>query len=341
MNTRRTELSVLYEGKDISEQLSPYLMAWTYTDNLSGQVDDICITLEDRATRWLNSWMPSKGSTLKVSIIKKNWEGYTGTSKKNIGKFEIDTITAAGEPTEVTIAAMAVPESAAIRKEQKSKAWENATLKKVAGDIAAQNKMKLIFKSSDTQKKDRYEQDNETDLQFLRRLCNDEGLCLKISNKNLVILDEADYEGKKESATITRDNSGADKRITVKEWQAISTICDVYKSCRVEHTDKEKKKAIKATFSPPKAPKTGKTLVIKQDVKTHAEALRLAKKSLREKNKEANKINLTVLSTMHIDAGMTFRLARFGKFNGKYIAYTVIHSGGQTKLSLRKCLEGY
>ncbi len=49
----------------------------------------------------------------------------------------------------------------------------------VAGDIAKANKLKLYFEVSDNPKKDRYEQENETDLMFLYRLCRDEGLCLK------------------------------------------------------------------------------------------------------------------------------------------------------------------
>lgn len=341
MNTRRTSLHVIYDGNDVTEDLRPYLKSWEFTDNLSGQVDDLKITLEDRATRWLNSWFPNKGSVLKAYIVKKNWEGYTGTSRINIGRFEIDTITASGEPTEVTVAALAVPESASIRKETKSRAWENATLKKVAQDIASKNKMKLYFETKEGMEKERYEQDNETDLQFIQRLCSDEGLCLKISNKKIIILDEADYEKKKSVASITRDNSDKKGKIIVKSWEAITTVNDVYKNCRVEHHDVKKKQAIKATFTPLKSPKTGKTLVVKEEVKSHAEGMRLASKRLREKNKEATKINIEVVSKIHIEAGMNFDLKRFGKFNGKYIVQTVVHQNGSIKLNLRKCLEGY
>lgn len=340
MNTRRTFLDVVYEKTNITEDLRPHLKDWTYTDNLSGEVDDLNIVLEDRATRWLNSMFPNKGSTLTASIIKENWEGFKDKKKFKLGKFEIDTITAKGEPTEVTISALSVPESTSIRRECKSKAWENVPLSAVAGDIAGKNGLKLHFESSENPKKDRYEQDNETDLQFLQRMCADEGLCLKISNKNLVILDEQDYENKKAVGDIYRDNS-VDTGIYVKSWEAISTVSEVFKNAKVEHHEGEKKIDIIATFNPPKMPKTGKTLVIKEEVKTQAEGIRLAKKRLREKNKEATRLELEVISRVHIEAGMNFNIKRFGKFNGKYIAYKVVHSGSLITLSLRKCLEGY
>ncbi|MDX8367787.1 phage late control D family protein [Cytobacillus sp. IB215665] len=338
MNSRRTYLDITYNKHNITEDLSENLIDWTFTDNLSGQIDDISLTLEDTEHKWLGDWFPTKGSLLEGIICKENWKEQV--IKTKIGKFELDEIDASGEPSEVVIKALSVPESSSIRGEEKSKAWEKTTLKVVAGDIASQNGLKLYFEANDNPKKDRYEQLSETDLAFLHRLCNDEGLCLKLSNQAIVILDEADYENKDPVATINRRSKESDE-IQVKHWSARTTLSGTYKACRVQYSDSSKKKTIKTTFTPPKAPKVGRTLVVKEQVKSVAEGQRLAKKRLREKNKNATLVNLVVTSTKHLDAGVTVTLKEFGKFDGKYIITQSINSQNSVQLALRRCLEGY
>lgn len=335
IDSRRTYLDITYNSKNIKAELEEHLKDWTYTDNLSGQIDDLQVVLEDVEKKWLSSWFPSKGSLLNATIYKKYWK--SSPIKTKIGKFEVDEITAV--PSEVTIKALAVPESSSIRGESKSKAWEKTTLKVVAGDIAKRNGLKLYYQANDNPKKDRYEQESETDLMFLYRLCQDEGFCLKLSNQSIVILDEADYERKSTVATITRE-SKSDDEIQVEDWSAKTTLTGIYKSCRLVYKV-SKNKTIRASFTPPKAPKTGRTLVIKEQVKSVAEGQRLCKKRLREANKEATTVSLTVTSEKHLDAGDTVNLKGFGKFDGKYIITQAAHSQTTVELALRKCLEGY
>ncbi|MEK3976053.1 phage late control D family protein [Psychrobacillus sp. FSL K6-1267] len=337
-NSRHTYLDISYNNYKIIEDLKPHLIDWRYTDNLSGEIDDLQITFEDIEHKWLSDWFPSKGSILNGVIIKKNWNEIIRRTK--IGKFEVDEIEASGPPSSISIRALATPENNSIRGEFKSRAWEKATLKLVAGDIAKANKLKLYYKASNNPKKDRYEQESETDLAFLYRLCKDEGLCLKLSNSSIVILDEAEYERNSTVATINRQ-SKVDDDIQVQSWKAKTTLTGTYKSCRVQYQDSSKKKTIKATFTPPKPPKVGRTLVVKEQIKSVAEGQRLAKNKLREANKEATKVDLVVLSEKHLDAGMTVNLKGFGKFDGKYIITQVVHSQSLIPLSLRKCLEGY
>lgn len=335
---RLTYLNIIYNKQNIASELGEHLIDWTYTDNLSGEIDDLQINLEDVEHKWLDEWFPVKGSLLEGTIIKKHWKD--NIVKTKIGKFEVDEIDASGVPSIVTIKALAIPESSSIRGEEKSKAWEKATLKIVISDIAKKNKLKLYWETSENPKKDRYEQEGETDLAFINRECKDAGLCLKISNQSIVILDEEDYEKKKAVATINRKPK-EDDSIQVENWQARTSLSGTYKSARVQFHNSTKKKTIKASFTPPKAPKVGRTLVIKEDVKTVAEGQKLAKKKLREANKNATTVSLTVTSEMHLDAGMTFNLKGFGKFDGKYITSRVAHSQNQVSLQLRKCLEGY
>lgn len=339
--SRKTQLDISFNGKNVSKDLENYLEDWTFTDNLSGQADDLQIRLEDKNTNWLNNWFPVKGTLLQAYINKKDWK--SRDIKTNIGKFEIDEIDANGPPTIVNIKASSVPQSTSIRGETKSKAWEKTNFKIVASDIAKRNKLKLYYLANNLYKKDRYEQNNETDLSFLYRVCSEEGLCLKISNQAIVILDEADYESKPSKVTINRRSKDLDE-IKVIDWIARTTFTGVYSSCRVEHSIKQKnktKKVIKATFTPPKPPKVGRTLIVKTEVKSQSEAQFLAKKKLREANKNATTVKLIVMSETHLYAGTNVNLKDFGKFNGKYIITQVVYSKNDVTISLRKCLEGY
>ncbi|MBR4492434.1 MAG: hypothetical protein IKO98_07230, partial [Bacteroidales bacterium] len=90
--------------------------------------------------------------------------------------------------------------------------------------------------------------------------------------------------------------------------------------------------------------KEGKTLEIKEDVENIAEAERLAKKRLREKNCQEWTGSLTVPGNLNLVAAVTVNITGFGKFDGKYIITRASHSignGYQTSIEVRRCLNGY
>lgn len=336
MDGRRVYLDIRYNTKNISEDLSPFIKEWSNTDNLSGEADDISITLEDREKRWMGKWMPAKGASLKISAIYTGWDD-PKTKKKYLGVFEIDEIEISAPPSQTVIRAISVPETSSLRTE-KHRSWEKTTLKKVAGDIAKANKMKFYFDSEENPEFERIEQAGETDLQFLMRLCKDAGLALKVTNNSIAIFDEAKFESAPAKNTIKQ----SDERVL--EYQGRTTLTGIYRACRVEYTDPRRKKTIKYTFVPPKAPKTGRILVVNEQVNSQAQAIRLAKKRLREENKNATTLTIRLAGMTDYYAGQTVNLKEFGAFDGKYIITQVKTTGGNgtvTTLELRKCLEGY
>jgi len=125
---RYAEVSIIYEGKDISRDIAPYLISFTYTDNASDKADDISLTLEDRARLWCGDWFPSKGDKILASIIVHNWEDESKTESLPCGLFEVDQIECSGPPNQVTIKAVSTLVSKPMRQEKHTKAWENVTL---------------------------------------------------------------------------------------------------------------------------------------------------------------------------------------------------------------------
>lgn len=131
--------------------------------------------------------------------------------------------------------------------------------------------------------------------------------------------------------------------ITPSSWDFSTSTRDVYKSCEVEYTDGNTKSKIKYTFTDPNKTE-GKVLKVKQEVKSQAEAEKLAKKSLREKNSEEVKGKLNCMGDTDLSAGLTIQVQDFGKFDGNYIIKQITHNvGGGYKCSLdiRRCLNGY
>lgn len=339
MNARKAGLHIQYESKDISADLQPYLLGWTHTDNLSGQADDLQIDLEDKDQLWNGPWFPDTGAAIVGKAVRQNWETEGKVETLPLGQFEIDEIEVNNPPSTVAIKAISVPESSSLRGEEKNRSWEKTKLSVVAGDISAKSKLKLYFDVDDDPEYDSIEQTSETDLAFLMRLCGDAGLCLKVTGTQVIIIDEEKYENRPPVKTFTKGDP------EIKSFRGRTTTQGLYSSCHVEYHSPKRRKNVTFTYTPKNAPKTGRTLLINQRVASVKEAERLAKKKLREANKNAVNVSITKVGDNALVAGHTVTLKGYGKvFDGKYIITQITRSqrsGYEMSMELRKCLEGY
>lgn len=90
---------------------------------------------------------------------------------------------------------------------------------------------------------------------------------------------------------------------------------------------------------------SGAVLEVNQEVNSQAEAERLAKKKLREKNREEYTGSFNTIGQPFLCAGETVEMIGFGTFSGKYIITQAKHdlssSGFVTSIEIRRCLIGY
>ncbi len=342
MKARRTKLKVKYEGVDISKDLETYLISLSYTDNEEDQADDLQLALEDREGNWARDWLEQtggKGAEIQASIIQVDKHGKE--KELECGKFKSDTVNESGPPTKVTIKATSIPTDAAITAEEKTKAWEKIKLSAIVAEIAGKNKLESQFESEDDPYYDRREQTKKSDLVFLKELCKDAGQSLKVTDKKIVIFDAEKFE--KEPPIDTLERGEAD----ILRWTFGTNFQDAgYTACEVTYNDPKTKKTIKGEFKNPKADKaTGRVLKINTKVKDKAEADKLAKKKLREKNKSETQASLEVVGNINYVAGVNIKIKGWGLYDGKYMIKSASHSIGKsgytTSLSLRKVLEGY
>ena len=135
--------------------------------------------------------------------------------------------------------------------------------------------------------------------------------------------------------TIERDKA------RILHFDAKQTIQDVYKSCEVSYKHDKKAESFIGKFDAPGKDK-GKILRINKKVDNQADADKLAKNSLREKNKKETTITMTLMGDFALLAGNVVELKNFGHFNGKYLIERASHSVGdsyEVRINMRRCLE--
>lgn len=332
MLTRRIQPQITIAGKDVTKDLSPYLLEINYEDVLSGEADTLEISLWDMNHLFLGDWFPTLSDTLSVSLAKENWQD--GDSTLDLGQHEIDEVSATYPPSQFRIKAVSISQNSELRQHDESKAWENLKLSELAAQIAKDSGVELFFQASYDPDLKRVEQGEQSRLALLEKLCADNYLALKVENNKLIIFDESELDKQSAIATIERDTSN------ILRFSAKKTLQEVYKSAQVSYKHGEKDELFEGSFD--SGAQTGKVLKINKKVEDKAEAERLAKNSLRDKNKKETSIQLELVGSFSLLAGNVVELRGFGKFDGNYLIEKVRHkvgSGYTCDLELRKCLS--
>ena len=192
MTVEAPKFTVLYNSKNITEEITRYLLGLTYSDKTHGESDEVEIELEDVDGRWRNNWYPEKGAKLTVSI-----------GRLNCGVFEIDQIDLKGPPDTVTIRGMATGIVNSLRT-KKSDAHENKTLRQIAEKVAQKNSLTIAGEIPEITI-GRATQNQETDLGFLKRIAGQFGIVFSV--RESVITFTAVYGLEKRGASFVLDKT--------------------------------------------------------------------------------------------------------------------------------------
>ena len=333
-NSRRASIDIDYMGKNISKDLAPHLLSFRFNDN-EGRSDDIQIDLEDRDGNWHGPWLPNKGDKITAAIVLENWQKEGTTSRLDCGSFFIDDVSFKGPPDLVSIKALSVPFVEGGKQTKHTRAWENATLPTILGDVAKSAGLTLVY-DAPVYTYERVDQTKETDLGFAKRISKVEGLSVKVMSEQLIVYEQLKYEKKDTVRKIIKGESDVlsyDFQITAADSQC--------KKVEISYFDKKKKKYVKYTYDVPGA-KSGPTAKITKKARSLEEAKRWAQMEARERNKRMKTAKLTLLGDENLIQGITVELEKFGAFDGKYFIETTGHSvtGGYTvDVNLREVLN--
>lgn len=310
-----------YEGKDVSIDVSPYILQITYNDALQGESDDLEINIEDRDHWWKSGWFPQRGDKVRLLI------GYEGEALVNCGLFQVDEVELNGPPDTVRLRAL----SAGVKESLRTKntvAYENKTLEEIAKGVAKKHSLKLVGTISDAKRKwrpRRITQKEEQDIAFLRRLGETSGVIFSIKDEQLVwhdldLLDAAD------TITIL-------KRTDLTRFTFRAKTDQIYKACTVSYHDPKTKKLVTHTEKADGVT-TGDTLKLTTRCEGKADAILKAKAALRGTNGRQIEGTVTLPGVPRLAAGGNVEVAGLGVLDGTYqivkARHTMTRSGGYT-----------
>ncbi len=281
-----------------------------------------------------------KGLKIQANIIRQNWKSDGVDEKLECGQFELDNVSLSGPPAVIAIKGTSLPYGSTIRQTKKSKSWENYTLSGIANEIAEKNGMTCMFLSDTDTNYSRVEQYRISDILFLKKLCQDAGCSLKITNNIIVIFDQAAYESRDPVFTIKKGKDGG-----YTKYKLATGKNDIYTSCRVSYVDSNGNliEAVAYIDDYDENNQDNQCLEIKQKVSSIAEAEMLAEKSLRLYNKYEFSASFTFPGNPELLAGCVVILEGWGAWDGRYIIkqakHSVDRSGYTTDISLRQTLK--
>lgn len=181
INPNKAFVKVVYQGKDITVNLQPYLISFTYKDKAIGEADELSLVMRDDANLWKGPWNPVKGDTIVGSIVQP------GSGELPCGTFTVDDLDFAGGREgghTVSINALAAGVKDAVRT-RSSFAHEGKTLQAIAQKIADKygyTVQGIIHNFSIA----RVTQWHETDLGFLQRIAEEFGYFFSLKGTTLV-----------------------------------------------------------------------------------------------------------------------------------------------------------
>jgi len=320
-NMPRSQFTVRYAQKDVTSDLSPYLLSLTYTDYLTDQSDELELELEDVDGRWKNAWYPGKGDTLTVAI------GWQGQDLVQVGTFQIDEIEFEGGPSTVRIRALAASIGQSLRTIEHA-AFENTTLDAVAKRIAARHGLELTGKIEPIAL-DRLTQ-SESDGVFLTKLAGEYDYAFKVVGNRLVFHAIADLMASDPIASIAVSDFAPG-------WRIRDQIKEVPKSATVKSHNPKTNKLVsysvnndgtisaspasvsKATTSADTAKRTTRTSNAAQaDAKARCELARA--------NREQTQGSASLQGRPRLVAGSVLTLTGAGRLDGNYLIQTSRHT---------------
>lgn len=338
LDSRKNIINIIYEGVNITTDIARSLLNCSYKES-TGELDSLEINLEDINNNWIGNWNPLKGDKIIIEYLNYNLNFPGDTLKKNkVGTFYVDTLEFSGPPDIVSIKALPLPLDSKLIDQSKVKVWENITLKKIVEEIATNASLELFYYVDTEREYKRIEQDG-TDYDTLKKICEENGLNLKIYEDKLIIYEESKMEKKDPVITLHKDG--------LLSYYFRSTDTRAYSECVISYFDHVLNKKIeqKVTLKERKNYKGNprRTLLLHEDKSPPGETpgqkreylKTIAKKALKQKNKLNTTANISITGqSIWLSCGEIINLEGVGNFSGKYLITSIDVDLSNYKLDL-------
>lgn len=324
---RRVKCDLSFNGKNVTKILDEYMEDVTFTDVASGSSDSISITLADIKLLWIGDWYPEKGDKITGGIWFRNWDQFGVDYPLNLGTFILDEIRFSGNPTVANFSGMACPADCSFTTRQRTKTWENVTVRQIAQEIASRYKLKLEFNGPD-ENIESLEQTNRTDSDFLYNTVKDYGLKMKVYNQSIVIFDMGKLEAKAPVMTIKRHDFVNDS------WDYQDELLGTYTGAIGKYKagdDSDEEIEVKVGRANEDDPKC-RVMYMNTKFDSESEAIKRCKAKVDEANESMTIVSGDIWPNRKMCSGITVMLKGLGRADGKYLVDKVTtRTGDGTK----------
>lgn len=329
--------SLSFNGADVTRRLKDCLKSVTYTDVAEGGSDSLSIRLENASGKWLSKWYPQKGNAIGGSVRLKRW-GKDGKDKKlEFGTFTLDDARFGFGPMELELSGTSAPAASAFSTRERNKTWKKVTVEEIAIRICERYGMTLSY-AGGAHKVKALEQ-SENDGAFLKKLCEDYGLSMKIYMDKVVIYDLCELEEADavRSFAIT-DFPQGDLSIT-------DGLYGTYTGARVSYKPEDGEDEISVFVGTKEEGDKKRVLKVNEACDSEAEARRKGAAKVNEANRKAVTLSGSIFPDAKVCAGACIELKKdFGRLAGKYFVdkstWTIDASGGtKQKIDAHKVQE--
>lgn len=331
---RRVALKVLIDGHDATSYLEPSLLSFEYTDQAAGKSDEISLEMNDRDDKWINGWLPMKGSVIQASFYCLNWCGPGQDLPLDCGSFKCDAPAEySGPPNKISVKAVSAALTTELRETKRTKGWENYSLQGLAREMAGKHGLELRYDAPAHQFQ-RQDQRRETDLAFLQRLATDRGVSLKVHDGQMILYSAQAADAQGATLTINRRQG---EQFTAQEYSfKVSSEDTGYDEVETEYHEPANRELRKGNFKaePGRFGGEAKTLTLDERVESKADAETLAKSRLRLANKGELTGSFTIMGHPGLVSGLTVMMEDFGIFSGIYFVEKVTHKLGGSKYTV-------
>lgn len=318
------KLFLTVNGKDVTSDLDPYVVDFTFTDNLHGQADEVSVTLRDDQGLWRGPWRPEHGDKVVA-----------GVGGVRFGEFEVDIPKASGSRGMDTLdfRATSAFQSAEL-KTKRPEGNEDKSLSDIIGKVAGRNGYGVTGDIDNIKWKYK-NQRRERDLEFIKRLAEDTNHFVGLKDGNVAFNKRETLENQAPVRTFEIADL-----TTATDWSAEENQHKTYSKAKVAYLDPDKKELLEAEETD-SAVKTGDTLKIDERVESKGHAKKLAKARLAKANENAKTASLDIVGDPMMLAGVVIELGgTFGKYAGKYLIHVAVHSFSRGSYTVQLSLKG-
>lgn len=307
----KVALKIVYEGRDITIDLMPYLISFSYRDKAVGEADELSIVLRNNSMIWMWAWNPQKGDTITAEIIQ-------GNGRLDCGKFTVDEPVFTGSKDSghiCTINALGAGVKDNVRTKS-SFAHEGKTLKAIAEKIAGKYKYKVQGIIHDYSIR-RVTQWHETDLGFLHRIAAEFGYLFALKGDVLVFTYFPELNNAAGAMTV--------KRIECMGYTVRDKTAGVYVKGQNRYYNAKKKQLLENSVDGG-ASGSSDTHRTHSKVDNDEQGVYRAGGRLYKKNMDQVEINVTMPGNIYVMSGNNVNAEGFFNYNGVYMIAEATHT---------------